>query len=375
MPKNMFSSTSVIFFSGFGSVFTYMVALNTNVINFNSKHTGKIVGFLNAFFAGSPSVFSAIYYNLFTTGDSTVAENQDFAGFMLFFAILYGVVNIFCMFFLRIYSDQKIDEDISITSYKDQNGIVLDELTVAVNGNSKHIETNLRDIEQMDETPVTDNEPYSIKQLLCSLDFHLFIWMFAFASCSGLVYATNLTVTSKSVHLDNYNDKLTIIIPITNAIVSASIGILSDLFKEKVPRLGIVILGCAAFTISLVLAMLFADVYALFIVATVFSGIGVGIIWSLCPTIMKEMFSVEHLGRNWGTTLLLSAIVSFGGQELFGLLYDKQVPEGMGNTCYGLICVKAGYGVFVGVSVMAFALGTFILMRKRCCSCSTNKKS
>ncbi|KAH3700824.1 hypothetical protein DPMN_075804 [Dreissena polymorpha] len=66
--------------AGFGSVFTYMVALNTNVINFSDRHTGKIIGLLNAFFAGSPSVFATVFYRFFTSGVSTDPANQDFAG-------------------------------------------------------------------------------------------------------------------------------------------------------------------------------------------------------------------------------------------------------------------------------------------------------
>ncbi|XP_045210176.1 uncharacterized protein LOC123561698 [Mercenaria mercenaria] len=369
--KNVWLMAIYFLLAGFGSVFTYMVALNTNVINFSSNHTGKIVGFLNAVFAGSPSVFATVYYNLFTTGDSTIAENQDFAGFMLFLAILYGVVNIVCMFFLRIYTDPENKEDVSMTYYKDKNGIVLDELTIAVNGKSKSSEKSSENLDTTKDTPDNENEPLSVAQILCSIDFHLFVWMFAFASCVAFVYLTNLTVTSKSVHLDQYNNKLTLIIPITNAIVSAAIGILSDIFKDKIPRLVIVVLGCCAIIVSLVLVIVFADKLILLIVATVFTGIGVGIIWSLCPTIMKEMFSVQHLGRNWGIALLLSALVSFGIQEIFGTLYDSKVPEGEVNICYGINCVREGYGVFIGISVLAFCMGILILIRQRCCKCGS----
>jgi hypothetical protein len=38
-----------------------MVALNTNIINMDKRFRGTIVGLLNAFFAGSPSVFATIY--------------------------------------------------------------------------------------------------------------------------------------------------------------------------------------------------------------------------------------------------------------------------------------------------------------------------
>lgn len=348
-----------------------MVALNTNVINFSSKHTGKVVGFLNACFAGSPSIFATIYYNLFTTGDSTIPENQDFQGFMLFFAILYGVVNLLCMAFLRIYTDSvKSNANVAITNYKDNKGIVLDELTVAVNGESKITDTGdeIRNNDVFETDLGNDSEPMSLKQLICSLDFHVFAWMFAFASCVGLVYVTNLTVTSKSVSLDYYNNKLVLIIPITNAIVSAIIGILSDMLKTRIPRLGIVTASCVSFGIGQVLVVLFADKLTLLIVATVCNGVGVGIIWSLCPTIMKEKFSVEHLGRNWGVALLLSAMLAFASQEIFSVLYDAHVPEVDGiNTCYGVKCIQAGYVVFLGFAVVAIGLGTFMLIRQRCC--------
>lgn len=344
-----------------------MVALNTNVINFSAKHTGKIVGFLNAFFAGSPSVFATIYYNIFTSGDSTIAENQDFKGFMLMMAVLYGVVNLICMAFLRIYKDPVDHDDIAITYYKDTNGIVVDDLTIAVNGKLSQPDNKFETENNVGKPGVEENEPMSLKQILCRLDFHLFSWMFAFAASVGLVYGNNLTVTSKSVSLDKYNNNLVIIIPITNAIVSASIGILSDVFKHRVPRLAIVVGACALFVLAQVLLMVFADKLTMFVLATIFAGMGVGIIWSLCPTVMKEMFSVNHLGRNWGIALLLAALIGLASQEIFGALYDSHVPEGEGNECYGIKCIQEGYGVFLGVSVLAVVLGVAILVHKRCC--------
>jgi hypothetical protein len=42
---------TVLIFAGLGSAFTYMVALNTNIINMDKRFRGTIVGLLNAFFA------------------------------------------------------------------------------------------------------------------------------------------------------------------------------------------------------------------------------------------------------------------------------------------------------------------------------------
>ena len=77
-----------------------MVALNTNIINFDQKHTGKVVGLLNAFFAGSPSVFATLYYHVFQNGKS-----HDYPGFLLMFAISFGTADLLCIIFLRIYTE------------------------------------------------------------------------------------------------------------------------------------------------------------------------------------------------------------------------------------------------------------------------------
>jgi hypothetical protein len=60
---------TVLIFAGLGSAFTYMVALNTNIINMDKRFRGTIVGLLNAFFAGSPSVFVQIYLHVLTGED------------------------------------------------------------------------------------------------------------------------------------------------------------------------------------------------------------------------------------------------------------------------------------------------------------------
>ncbi|WAR06511.1 hypothetical protein MAR_021880 [Mya arenaria] len=422
--------------AGFGSVFTYMVALNTNVINFSAKHTGKVVGFLNAFFAGSPSVFGTLFYRVFTHGDSTDPANQDFAartfmynvylfncsllvvsfndkvvrrlssvylkvaivrgqnfsseqivyvllyifdkyaylkttilffsstGFMLFFAILFGIVNILCMFFLRIYVIKDIRDDVTIKYIKNSNGDVIDDITSVVNGQPSNgilvtEETTLKAENAEEGVPMT------LMSTLRRLDFQIFSWMFAFASSVGLVYGNNITVTSKSVGLDYYNDRLVIIIPITNAIVSAFIGVISDMFKDRIPRQAIVTLACLTLIVAQALVITLADTLSVFVTATVLAGFGIGIIWSLCPTIMKEMFSVEHLGRNWGIALLIAALLAFASQEVFGTLYDIKIPEGDGNYCYGMACIRGGYGVFLGVAVLALLMGLTLLLMRR----------
>ena len=353
--------------TGFGSVFTYMVALNTNVINFGDKHTGKVVGLLNAFFAGSPSVFATVYYKIFTEGDQTVVENQNFGSFMIFFAVIYGIANILCMIFLRVYSqDDKLNK-IEVKYYKENGGVILNGDVKSEIAEEKSTVTKFGSDDS--------DEHMSLKQIACNLDFLSFVLMFAFVSSVGLVYTNNITVASRSVGLNNHNDDLVIIIPITNAIVSASTGILSDILKEKIPRLVLVTGSCFLFVLSQLLIMIYAESLVVFVIATVCAGAGIGVVWSLSPTIMKEMFYVRNLGRNWGIALFFAALVAFASQETFGALYDNQLSSEGDEFCYGIECIRGGYAVFLGVAVTSALCGLVILLRQRCCKSNEKDRS
>ena len=141
-----------------GSAFTYMVALNTNIINMDKRFRGTIVGLLNAFFAGSPSVFVQIYLHVLTGEDK-------YANFLLLLAILFAFVGILCMIFLRIYSDDTHDDTIDI----------LPEKRHKPKTELKEISTNTDETSDTTESKESI-ETMSLKQILLNLDFHLFSW-------------------------------------------------------------------------------------------------------------------------------------------------------------------------------------------------------
>ncbi|XP_061179401.1 uncharacterized protein LOC133187993 [Saccostrea echinata] len=341
---------------GLGSVFTYMVALNTNVINFSDKHRGKIVGGLNCFFAGSPSVFSVIYYHLV---QKTNQHAESFASFMAFFAVLFAIVDIICALFLRVYN--KTDEVYTV----DPSEII--------NEHQSKDETPMKNMPRHDSQNESDCcapsnlipvEPKSLKEILVDLDFYLLTGMFSCASSVGLIYLNNLTVISKSVHLDYHDQDFVLIIPITNAILSISIGLASDYFQEKIQRMVIIFLTCFLYVGLSVLAMFLGDNYAALCIATALCGMGTGIIWSLSPTVMSEMFHISNLGRNWGIALLCAALVGMAGQYSFGALYDEKKPENE-LFCYGLHCVSGGLGICVGLAVAAVIFGIVLILHRK----------
>ncbi|XP_052804304.1 uncharacterized protein LOC128234235 [Mya arenaria] len=376
--KNSWLMAIYFLICGFGSVFTYMVALNTNIINFDKKYTGMIVGILNAFFSGSPSIYSIIYYNVFTHGDKTYTANQDFGGFMLMFAISFAVVDILCIICMNCYRDDD-PEFVQFNNEQIVNDVSHGDRSESDSSNEMFCFKKRSSSTNSASTPSNPTVyPYadremSLKEILLNADYQLILWMISFASVIGLVYANNITLISKSVHLNQHDGVLTIVIPITNAIISFSVGIVSDIFKHKIPRVWILILSFISFTLSQVLVILFANSYGILIVSLVLVGNGVAILWTIAPTIIKEMFYIGNLGRNWGACLLVMSLIGAGLQEAFGAMYDHMSSgEGDDLHCYGMKCITGGTALIVACGATSLVLSLVFIVKQRVRSRSLN---
>ncbi|KAK3096824.1 hypothetical protein FSP39_003711 [Pinctada imbricata] len=96
--NNSWLSAVFFFVSGLGTVFIYMVALNTNIRNFPKEQRVKITGFLDATYGAGQCATSILYYKVLSTGDSS----QSFGLLMLLSSIASGVLGFFCIMFLRL---------------------------------------------------------------------------------------------------------------------------------------------------------------------------------------------------------------------------------------------------------------------------------
>ena len=79
--------------SGFVPVFKFLVPMSVCVDNFPDPVRGTILGLTSSFFIVGPIVFGALYAALFTNG--------PIGNFSLFLAIVYGVMNLLSMWFVR----------------------------------------------------------------------------------------------------------------------------------------------------------------------------------------------------------------------------------------------------------------------------------
>ena len=339
-----------------------MVAFSTNIMNFPEKHSGKVIGTLNAFFAGSPSVFAIVYYNVFTTGDKTKTENQDFRGFMLMIAIMFFIINVLDLMFVYKIPYDGPEITIVIKENEIEKNDTSDSSHLVENSEQEHVDANK-------ETEEEESVPFI--KILLNAGYILFLLTFSFSTTLSLVFGVNITLISKSVGLDNYNETLTIISPITNAVFSVLIGFFSDHFKERIPRLHIIICGCVAYMLCILLVVVCPTYIEALMAAAFLCGVGIAFVFSLTPPLMKEMFGMRNFGRNWGVALLAQSAIAMPSQILFGAMYDAHVQPGDGHNCFGSKCIVGGMSVFLGMAVLTVLLGLLLLKldscRRICC--------
>ncbi|KAK6182568.1 hypothetical protein SNE40_010222 [Patella caerulea] len=349
------------YFAGFGSLFSYMSALNTNVVNFPAEHRGKVIGLLNACFTGSPSIFALLYYHVFSTGDYNRVENQDFSGFMLFFAILFVVMNLLCMLFLHDLSKLK-SKELVISNSIDENSVQVSSETSINHQDGVATDTDTSPILQDEETQVETSFSRFLK-LVKSLDFQLLCVSFTFAAVLGLVNTNNITVITKAVGLSSYDNDIVISMPVANTILSLGIGPLSDKVKAKCPRLTFFLASCVFFTLAELVFIVFASSIGGIFIGIILVGFGIGILWTLVPTIVSELFGISDFGRNWGILLMLSGLGSLAGQAIFGKIYDSMITEPGSLYCYGTKCFLYDFIFMAVLGLISIILAAILDIR------------
>ena len=356
-----------------------MASLLTNMRSFPQKHHGKLVGLLDSMFGGSTSLFALIYAVAFVNGHLTDHEElQNFGGFMLMFGIISVTVNVLGAIFLRVHPPFEVCEDqghppIEAESQESPIPENIDGATelkspAAVNGNNVtgrgSINSTNSSSDQSDSTsekrqlvgvPLTNSngENMSSQQklplkemfkyyvsVICTINFNLLAFGLAFVNLTGLVFVNNITIILKSANLEQYSSLMTVLIPLISIPARAVIGPLSDHFKNRLPRL-VLVLGAYVLTVvSSGLCAIWGDTLAGLVLVGCGIGIATGVTWTLVPAILGEMYGLNMLGGLWGTCTLLLGLSGILIQEVFGAIYDYLAEPKGSLFCYGIHCSR-----------------------------------
>ncbi|KAK3104792.1 hypothetical protein FSP39_010277, partial [Pinctada imbricata] len=352
--RNIWLVAIYFLIAGTGSVFVFTTVLTTNIKNFAPKNRSKIVGLLGAVYAGSPSIISVIYYQTLQQSQAS----DSFGSAMMLFAMCFGCVCLFYIIFLRLdtKSIQSGSEEILISSVEDQMS-------------SREMKTF--NTFEREEDEVQASVGVSVKQLFSDKRYWLILCISGFISVVGTTFRNHLTVITKSVGLSQFDESIVIIIPISDIIACILIGVISDSMRERVPRIYILLLACVSFTVCPILAMIWGNIYWVLCIATVLSGIGTGIFWTIFPAVVSEMFHVNNLGRNWGIAMSLTSLLRWAAQETFGALYDNNTPKDSIYCESGIACVRSGLFILVISGVLSLVLSVILIIKEnkiKCCN-------
>ncbi|KAK3090615.1 hypothetical protein FSP39_013148 [Pinctada imbricata] len=302
--------------TGLGSVFFYMVDLSTNILNFAQEHRSKVIGFLDAVFAGCPIVVSILYYRVIQNR----SPSDSFGTCVLLLSISFGVIGALCMLCLRIYTPLSNSREI-LPGY--------DEL----------VDFNDTDRESS-ENDESSNQHLPLKDLLQDTRYWLLLGIFTFECTATMVYINNVTVISKSNGFSKKDEYLVLILFINEAVFGLIVGAFSDLRKDTITKPVLLLSAgiCAAICVSL--TMIWGQYYFVFCISTFLCGFAAGIFWTICPAAISEIFYVGDVGRNLGIAMSMGSLLRWIVQEAFGIFYDDVTPTGDIYCTAGKSCVR-----------------------------------
>lgn len=144
-----------------------------------------------------------------------------------------------------------------------------------------------------------------------------------------------------------------------------SVGISSDLCRDKIPRLSFLV-GILLLKVPFLLIFTFYDNNIVLIyIMTYFLFISFGTFFVIGLILVAEYFGVLYYGRNFGSVILCEGCKALFLQFLIGILYDINVTEIETYTCYGLHCFYASSGILCGVSFIVLCTSIILYIRRR----------
>ena len=358
--------------------------------NFLPEHRAKVVGLLDTMFGCSPAVFAILYASVFSGGHFEDPENQNVAGFMLMFAVLYGVTNLLCVFALR---EVPPDENVSYTEMRDKANVKTRSLGPEYKSitllSDESLSSCSNDANSTDEFDVMDSNDSNLNEQIgprtidmendasgskwmaihnfivqalkrvLSTDFQLLFWTFIINVATASMIYNNITVVLKSTNIVEHQTVFTVIIGAVGVPTRLIISVLSDWFKPTVPRSITLVLASAINLFCHVMCSLYSDSYEVLLTVTILIGIVLGIMWMMGPTITSEMFDLEHFGFNWGVFLFGHSMLVFAVQWIFGSVFDSHSIPGT-HDCSGNECFRGSF--IVSSCMIAVSLVTSIIL-------------
>jgi MFS family permease len=204
----------------------------------------------------------------------------------------------------------------------------------------------------------------SFWELLLSMDYQLLAILCSSTFAVSLLLSNNLTVLTREEGLSSFDSIITLLYPPLVIITALLFSLISDKAKHRLSRISFINIGGMCLCISSILNAFISTSRTVVVTAVVFGAAGTGIVYTIGPTAMSEMFHIDNFMRNWGLVMLMRAILIIILHVIFGALYDMELKTADAMFCKGLHCTRYGYVVTGGVALVAIGLGICLIVRR-----------
>ena len=196
------------------------------------------------------------------------------------------------------------------------------------------------------------------------LDFWLLMITFFVGSSCDKAFLTNTGMYLRSFRQEHHLHILMTAAPWCYLVTKVSVGIISDYYKKRIPRI-VFLIVLVIIKIPLFFAFIFCgDNIIVMYVMTFILFISLGTFFLIPPILIAEYFGAKHYGLNYGTALLADGCLLLLLQFIIGLLYDMNVGEVATNTCYGLQCYYVSSGILCVLSIVTLITSVTLWVRE-----------
>ena len=238
------------------------------------------------------------------------------------------------------------------------------EKTNLTNNSEKALSKSTNGKETSDEKPSIYGQIYGW-ELIKLADFWLLISTLIVGSSIYKVIASNTGTYLRSFSLEA--DHLRIITstsPLFLFMTKPAVGILSNLYIDKIPRIVFVIVLMALNAPLHFLFIFYAENVVLQYLINYSAVVSLGVFFVICPVLTAEYFGVQYFSINYGSIIFADGCFVLLLQFILGLLYDANVSDFATHTCYGLHCYYVSSGILCALSIVTLIATVMLCVRR-----------
>ena len=306
---------------GIGIGTTYIHALTISLKNLTCSYGGKVLAAFAIFIYGATSLFSLLSssYVKFTT-------------LMIIFSVIQILSSLLGLFCLRKVTNKTVEKkDIAD---KDENN----EDKMQGNQSENLSERTALTSQNGDEVSSFYGDKHGFG-IMGITDFWLLSLSFIISISTDKTFFMNIGTYLRSFDREEHLTLVTVSGPLVALAAKLFIGPVSDACRHKVCRIWFFIVPCVVKLIVLILFLFLGDNFGIMLLTSYISYFSLGSMFLLGPVLFGEYFGLKYYGRNFGTTVFATGVITLILHVLLGLLYDVQIStEDDDVTCKGLHC-------------------------------------